>query len=270
MSRTMRFDWLRILALSLLCMSTTGVQAQASAQSASSQLPEDYPEKILFVGNSFTYYNDGLHMHYGNLLRAANLYDEGRNALRMMTYSGSGLWEHPAALRSAVTNDDWDVVMHDYGNGPLTQWQRFVASSDKLSEIARGQGARPLLLMTWAYADQPEMTIQLAEAYTRQGKELAATVIPVGLAFAAASKTLAINLCIRQTYCGLRGASRFTKKSSSTQVWPALTWPRVPYFQRSQALVLKGLIYTGGLDAEVARVLQRVAHTTVQSYQRNP
>ena len=143
----MKFDCLRILAVSLLCMSTTGVQAQAPVKSASSQLPEDYPEKILFVGNSFTYFNDGLHMHYGNLLRAANLYEEGRNELRMMTYSGSGLWEHAAALGSAVTNDRWDaVVMHDYSNGPLTQWQRFVASSDKLGEIARGQGARPLLL----------------------------------------------------------------------------------------------------------------------------
>ena len=86
-SITMKFDCLRILAVSLLCISTTGVQAQAPVQSASSQLPEDYPEKILFVGNSFTYYNDGLHMQYGNLLRAANLYEEGRNELRMMTYS---------------------------------------------------------------------------------------------------------------------------------------------------------------------------------------
>ena len=270
MSRTMRFDWLRILALSLLCMSTTGVQAQAPVQSASSQLPEDYPEKILFVGNSFTYYNDGLHMHYGNLLRAANLYDEGRNELRMMTYSGSGLWEHPAALRSAVTNDDWDaVVMHDYSNGPLTQWQRFVASSDKLAEIARGQGARPVLLMTWAYADQPEMTIQLAEAYTRRGKELAATVIPVGLAFAAASKILAINL-YSPDLLRFEGGEPVYEKIVKHPSMAGTYLAACTVFATLTGRNPEGLIYTGGLDAEVARVLQRVAHTTVQSYQRNP
>ena len=32
----------------------------------------------------------------------------------------------------------------------------------------------------------------------------------------------------------------------------------------------EGLIYTGGLDPEVARALQRVAYATVQTYQRNP
>ena len=70
--------------------------AQVPVQSGQSVMPEDYPEKILFVGNSFTYYNDGLHKHYGNLLRAANLHQPNRNKLRMMTYSGSGLWEHGA------------------------------------------------------------------------------------------------------------------------------------------------------------------------------
>lgn len=38
--------------------------------------------------------------------------------------------------------------------------------------------------MSWAYLDKPEMTQQLAEAYTRIGNENDALVIPAGLAFA--------------------------------------------------------------------------------------
>ena len=266
----MKFDWLRTLAVSLLCLGGAGVQAQASVESALSQLPDGYPEKILFVGNSFTYYNNGLHMHYGNLLRAANLYEEGRNELRMMTYSGSGLWEHAAALRSAVTNDRWDaVVMHDYSNGPLTQWDRFVASSGTLSEIARGQGTQPLLLMTWAYDGQPEMTMQLAEAYTRRGKELAATVIPVGLAFAAASQSLAVDL-YSPDLLRFEGSEPVYEKIVKHPSMAGTYLAACTVFATLTGLNPEGLIYTGGLDAEVARALQRVAFTTAQSYQRNP
>ena len=101
------------------------------------------------------------------LLRAADLHRADRNKLRMLTYSGSGLWEHSAALHSALINDHWDaVVMHDYSNGPITEWDRFVSASDALGGIARAQGTAPMLMMTWAYAGQPEMTLELAEAYT--------------------------------------------------------------------------------------------------------
>jgi hypothetical protein len=38
--------------------------------------------------------------------------------------------------------------------------------------------------MSWAYADKPEMTAKLAEAYTVAGNANIALVIPAGLAFA--------------------------------------------------------------------------------------
>ena len=40
--------------------------------------------------------------------------------------------------------------------------------------------------MSWAYADVPAMTAQLAEAYTRAANDNGAYVIPAGLAFARA------------------------------------------------------------------------------------
>ena len=56
----------------------------------------------------------------------------------------------------------------------------------KNSDAIRAYGAKPVLFMSWAYKDKPEMTQQLADAYTQAGKANGAQVIPVGLAFARA------------------------------------------------------------------------------------
>jgi hypothetical protein len=62
----------------------------------------------------------------------------------------------------------------------------FHATVKKNSETVRRHGAKPVLLMTWAYEDRPEMTARLAEAYATAGNDNDATVVPAGLAFAAA------------------------------------------------------------------------------------
>jgi hypothetical protein len=59
----------------------------------------------------------------------------------------------------------------------------------------RAKGAKPVFFMSWAYADKPEMTAQLAEAYTVAGNANNGLVIPAGLAFARAiSKQHELNL----------------------------------------------------------------------------
>ena len=62
----------------------------------------------------------------------------------------------------------------------------FQEYAKKHSETIRKHGARPVLFMSWAYKDKPEMTQQLAEQYTIAGNANDALVIPAGLAFAKA------------------------------------------------------------------------------------
>jgi hypothetical protein len=78
------------------------------------------------------------------------------------------------------------VLMMDCSQCPIHPRLKaaFHASARKSSETVRRNGANPAFLMTWAYADRPEMTAQLAEAYTIAGNENDALVIPAGLAFA--------------------------------------------------------------------------------------
>lgn len=56
----------------------------------------------------------------------------------------------------------------------------------KHSDTIRKHGARPVLFMSWAYKDRPEMTVALAEQYTIAGNSSDVLVIPAGLAFAKA------------------------------------------------------------------------------------
>ena len=54
----------------------------------------------------------------------------------------------------------------------------------KHSDTVRKHGTTPVFFMSWAYADVPEMTAQLAKQYTQAANENNALVIPAGLAFA--------------------------------------------------------------------------------------
>ena len=80
------------------------------------------------------------------------------------------------------------AVMMDCSQCPIHPKLKsvFTEYAKKNSDIVRAHGAKPVFFMSWAYADKPEMTAQLAEAYTVAGNANNALVIPAGLAFARA------------------------------------------------------------------------------------
>ncbi len=87
-----------------------------------------------------------------------------------------------------LASEEWDVVvMHGYSTGPIREVtaEPFREAAREYAGLIRETGGRPVFFMTWAYIGKPEMTALLDEAYTSIGKELAAEVVPVGLAFAA-------------------------------------------------------------------------------------
>jgi len=66
----------------------------------------------------------------------------------------------------------------------------FTEYAKKHSDTVRLNGSTPVFFMSWAYKDKPEMTAELADAYTKAGNDNGVLVIPVGLAFA---KAIALN-----------------------------------------------------------------------------
>lgn len=106
--------------------------------------------------------------------------------------------------------------------------------------------------MSWAYADKPEMTQELAEAYTKAARDNDAFVIPGGLAFARSIE--------KMPALSLYAPDKRHPSLAGTYLAAATVYASL--FKKSPA----GLDYTAGLDAAVARHLQAVARETVEDY----
>lgn len=142
------------------------------------------PRRVLFVGNSFTYYNNSLHNHYRKLVKAA-YGDDWQQRARAMTISGGRLREHREGLRQRLTEQEFDVVvLQGHSVEPLRERESFVAAATEYVAWIRAVKARPALFMTWAYEGRPEMTEPLATAYDALGEQVGALTVPVGRAFA--------------------------------------------------------------------------------------
>ena len=250
-----------------------GPAALAQTKPAVTNLGPDFPKTAIFIGNSFFYYNNGLPGHLSLMEKAADPANKQVYRNTMVTIGGSGFDWHdvesyfrPNAIGSYSFDDDNNVVfnktgklfdvavMMDCSQCPIHPKLKpvFTDYAKKNSEIVRAHGARPVFFMSWAYADKPEMTAPLAEAYTIAGNANNALVIPAGLAFAKAiARQPELNLYAPDK----RHPSLAGTYLASCVVFAALTG-RSPV----------GNSYLAGVDAPTATFLQTVAWETVQEY----
>lgn len=249
------------------------VAQPAAAETAAtvSKLATGAPNSVIFIGNSFFYYNNGINGHVNQLAKAADA--NSRLRLTMVTISGSGMNWHdvdsyfrPDAIGSYSFTGSNEIVFNrpnklfdaaivmDCSQCPIhpTLKAKFTEFAKKNVDGLRAKGAEPVFFMSWAYADKPEMTGQLADAYTAAGNEHKALVIPAGLAFARAiAKKPEINLY---------AADKRHPSLAGTYLAACATYASL--FKQSP----EGLAYTAGLDPQVASFLQAVAWETEQAY----
>jgi hypothetical protein len=226
----------------------------AAAATADNERPE-LPVKVLFVGNSFTYYNNGLHRHLRHLTWASGLLTPANSRMRIMTISGGHLPEHAGGFENVLAGDDWDVVvLQGHSLGPIREATAgpFRQAAREFAAIARARGTRPVFFMTWAYSGQPEMTALLDEAYTGIGRELGASVVPVGLAFA--------RVTAERPDIVLRTDDDRHPTMAGTYLAASV------FFAALYGESPEGLDYDAGLPPATAAFLQRVAGETVDSY----
>jgi hypothetical protein len=140
--------------------------------------------RMLFVGNSYTYGNNGV----DNIINGL----AGSTIASRAVHGGYFLHDHveDAATINAIQADNWKyVVLQGQSQEPIDNYGNFSAYAAKLDEIIRSVGGKTILFMTWERQDNVNSgvtTDKLATAYTRLGKTLNARVAPVGLAFARA------------------------------------------------------------------------------------
>ena len=151
--------------------------------------------RILFLGNSFTFFND-LPALVAELLGA-----EVERNLR----GGAYLFQHLdpedelcPRTRELLTGQTWDyVVLQDQSRGPITHPEEFQRTVATLCPMIRAAGGKPILYETWAYEEGTEklastgMTFEsmqqaLTEGYRAAAQANNALLAPVGQAFAAA------------------------------------------------------------------------------------
>ncbi len=268
----------KILRSLFMIAAVTGCAAAPMPLSAQTKpkittLGPDFPKTEIFIGNSFFYYNNSMHNHVLQLERAADPAHKKDYSATSVTIGGSGFDWHdvesyfrPNALASYSFDENNNVVfnkrdklfdvaiMMDCSQCPIHPKLKtvFTDYAKKDSDIVRAHGARPVLFMSWAYADKPEMTAQLAEAYTVAGNDNDALVIPAGLAFARAlGKQPELNLYAADK----RHPSPAGTYLASCVVFAALT---------GNSPV--GNAYHAGIDEPTAAFLQNVAWETAQDY----
>ena len=250
------------------------IPSDAQTKPTVTTLGPDFPKSEIFIGNSFFYYNNSLHNHVTLMEKAADTAHAHHYRATSVTIGGSGLDWHdvesyfrPNALASYGFDNDNNVVFHgdrkklfdaaimmDCSQCPIHPKLKaaFTEFAAKDSKIVRSHGAKPIFFMSWAYADKPEMTSELAEAYTVAGNANDALVIPAGLAFARVREVQPeLNLYAPDK----RHPSLAGTYLAAATVVAALT---------GQSPV--GNSYHAGLDAQTARLLQTAAWDTVQSY----
>lgn len=258
-----------VLALAVLALTPFAAGAQTKPKLASSGV--ENPASMIWIGNSFFYYNNSMHGHFFQLIKAGDPKYTFRHS--SVTISGSGFGWHdvetyfkPGGIGSYSFVGDNEVrfnkidklfdlaLMMDCSQCPVHPQLSavFTEYAKKYSDTVRKNGARPVFFMSWAYSDKPEMTQQLAEAYVKAANDNDAFVVPAGLAFARSiAKRPDINLYVEDK----RHPSLAGTYLGALTVYAAL-------FRKSPV----GLSYRAGLPEDVARHLQEVAQETVTAF----
>ena len=155
----------------------------------------DEPETILFIGNSYLYYNDSLHNHFKRIVEEYKSDFDGGASVKSSTIGGSRLKHHdverlirPKAISSI---DKFELVILQGGSSePLTEANReeFSYFAKKHIEAIKRNESEAALYMTHAYVKPHRRTMKnqiglISDTYTKVGNENQVMVIPVGLAF---------------------------------------------------------------------------------------
>lgn len=152
---------------------------------------------ILFVGNSYTYFNDlellvqGLCRENGMDVHAYRVTKGGRRLISHMDCED----ETTKKLEAALRERHYDVcVIQEQSLLPITDYETFLAGVTHVIRMAKLQSDKFLLYATWArkegspdletYNWTPEsMTRRLQTAYEKAGDALDIPVSPVGVSF---------------------------------------------------------------------------------------
>ncbi|MFL7868629.1 MAG: hypothetical protein AB8I58_07365 [Anaerolineales bacterium] len=233
------------------------------------------PKKVLFVGNSLIFWNDGIDYHMAQLAGSANppLAIEAESSTKMMMPL-QRLWQF---AKDEIENGDYDIVILQEDMQTSSSYKEsktadsFHEYARKFDALIKESGAKTVFFMAWPFEEGGEVPItyeEIAQAHRDIATELGADVAPVALAIQRTIKErpdLDVNDAdgfhpsIYATYL----SANVVYATISGKSPEGLTYlpPKGNYKLSDRETVVEGI------TEEEAAFLQRVAWETVQDYQ---
>ena len=153
------------------------------------------PERVLYIGNSYLYYNDSLHNHVRRMLDEVYESEIDKTNYKSVTISGSRSWhhdiDHSLNYKNLGVKKPFQLVIFQGGSGESNSVKERNIFSDEVSKIVKkikNAGAEAALYMIHAYVEphedtNPRMIENIKKMYIDAGNKNDALVIPVGIAF---------------------------------------------------------------------------------------
>lgn len=136
-------------------------------------------QSVLFIGNSFTFYND-MPKLFGEIVKAS---DNAPLKVSMCAFPGYSLRQHLEDKRTQdfLRDKHWDyVVLQDFSRNPIEKRDEMLDSCKKMKELLKDNSKKILLLETWADRGKTDEQPMINESYNKVAEVLGAEVIPVG------------------------------------------------------------------------------------------
>lgn len=251
----------------LVVLFSNAVWVQAAQSPEIKQSPVDTPKRILFVGNSYLYYNDSLHNHVRRIAIAADPASEKSLQYKSATIGGAPLAHHniqhliePGHLGM---KQPFDVVILQGASTDALSDARRASFREKVIEFnteIMKRGAKTALYMTHAHIKpskfaSPDMIRKVEDMYVSVGNEARVFVIPVGLAFEEAYRQRP-DIKLHKDYDGSHPDLIGTYLAACV-VYASLY---------GKSPVGNSYDYFGKVDKETAAFLQKIADETVRKF----
>ena len=153
------------------------------------------PERILYIGNSYLYYNDSLHNHVRRMLEELYKNEIDTSNYKSVTISGSRSWHHnidyPLNHKNLGSKKPFELVIFQGGSGEtdtILERKIFSEAIKNAVEKIHLSGAEAALYMIHSYVEphentNPHMIEDIKKMYIDAGNKNNVLVIPVGIAF---------------------------------------------------------------------------------------
>ena len=159
---------------------------------------DSHPKRILFIGNSYLYYNDSIHNHVKRML--VEHYNDNEITTKSATIGGSRLHNHNVDHllnhKNLQLDQQIDLLIMQGGSGEVMtskSRKKFSDTAYSFSSKAQAQGIKTALYMTHAYTKvdkryKENLIERIAKTYYEAANRSGSSVIPVGEAFEIAYK----------------------------------------------------------------------------------